>query len=194
MNAEHIRRLSDQDYIQRLGDFLAGEGEKLPHSFSQIARLYKDRIRVFREFREQAGFFFSAKGGSAHFRRRTSSSSRKVLAQKARSASGGEDKINFDPQAVAKYLKAGEIIRYLDEWKKTLDREGDFSDPKNLESLLRKTAERLGVEAKILIHATRVALSGRSVTPGLFEVMAALGKELVLRRISYVIINHKNLT
>ena len=75
-----------------------------------------------------------------------------------------------------------------------MDREGDFSDPKNLESLLRKTAERLGVEAKILIHATRVALSGRSVTPGLFEVMAALGKELVLRRISYVIINHKNLT
>ena len=173
MNAEHIRRLSDQDYIQRLGDFLAGEGEKLPHSFSQIARLYKDRIRVFREFREQAGFFFSAKGGSA---------------------SGGEEEINFDSQAVAKYLKAGEIIRYLDEWKKTLDREGDFSDPKNLESLLRKTAECLGVEAKILIHATRVALSGRSVTPGLFEVMAALGKELVLRRISYVIINHKNLT
>ena len=32
---------------------------------------------------------FPAGGGSAHFRRRTSSSSRKVLAQKARSASGG---------------------------------------------------------------------------------------------------------
>ncbi len=163
MNAEHIRRLSDQDYVRHLGDFLAGEGEKLPHSFSQIARLYKGRIRIFREFREQAGFFF-------------------------------EDKINFDPQAVAKYLKAGEIIRYLDEWKKTLDREGDFSDPKGLEHLLRQTAEKLGIEAKVLIHATRVALSGRSVTPGLFEVMAALGKELVLTRIGYVIINHKNLT
>jgi uroporphyrinogen III methyltransferase/synthase len=39
--------------------------------------------------------WFSAKGGSAHFRRRTSSSSRKVLAQKARSASGGEEKPLF---------------------------------------------------------------------------------------------------
>jgi len=163
MNAEHIRRLSDENYAAQLASFLTAEGKKLPDAFPQIARLYKDRIRIFGEFEEQAGFLF-------------------------------DEKIKFDPQAVAKHLKESEVFRHLEEWKKALERESDFSDSKNLENLLRKTAERLGIEAKVLIHGTRVAVTGRSVTPGLFELVAALGKEGVVKRIGYVIMNPQNLT
>ena len=82
----------------------------------------------------------------------------------------------------------------MEEWRSILDREGDFSNPQVLEALLRKTAERLQVHAGVLIHPTRVAVSGRAVTPGLFEVMVLLGKEQVLKRIQYVIINFNQLS
>ena len=61
-------------------------------------------------------------------------------------------------------------------------------------SEIKRVQNELGIEAKILIHGTRVAVTGRSVSPSLFELMAALGKEVVLKRIGYVIMNPQNLT
>jgi glutamyl-tRNA synthetase len=39
------------------------------------------------------------------------------------------------------------------------------------------------VKAALLIHATRVAITGRSVSPGLFEVAELLGRERTHARI-----------
>jgi glutamyl-tRNA synthetase len=36
-----------------------------------------------------------------------------------------------------------------------------------------------------LIHPARLALSGRTIGPGLFEMMELLGKETVIRRLLY---------
>ncbi len=102
------------------------------------------------------------------------------------------DKITFDSTAVQKYFKGENAKQYLTELQKTLAEEGDFSDPQALETLLRKTAERFDVNAGVLIHPVRIAISGRSVTPGLFEVMVLLGKEVVLRRLEYAIINFES--
>jgi glutamyl-tRNA synthetase len=41
----------------------------------------------------------------------------------------------------------------------------------------------MGLKAGDVIHPARVALTGRKVSPGIFEVMALLGKERVLDRI-----------
>ncbi len=162
MNAEHLRRLSDLDYLNRIREFYV-ETPFLNHKrFNDIALLYKNRIQTFREFSEQTEFFFT-------------------------------DKIQFDRKAVQKYLKDEKAKHNLNEWKRTIDQEGNFSDLQALETLLRKTAERLGINGGELIHPTRVAISGRSVTPGLFEVMSLLGKERVLQRIEYVIINFETL-
>ena len=38
-------------------------------------------------------------------------------------------------------------------------------------------AEARGVKAASLIHAVRVALTGKAVSPGLFEVLALLGRD-----------------
>jgi glutamyl-tRNA synthetase len=38
-----------------------------------------------------------------------------------------------------------------------------------------------------LIHATRVAVTGQAVSPGLFDVLALVGRERVLRRLDEVL-------
>jgi glutamyl-tRNA synthetase len=52
-----------------------------------------------------------------------------------------------------------------------------------IESVLRSVAEKAGVQATKLIHPVRLAVTGVSVGPGLFEILALLGKETVTRRI-----------
>lgn len=56
-----------------------------------------------------------------------------------------------------------------------------------LEILLRNAAEEFGIKLGALAAPLRVAITGRSVSPSLFEVMAILGKEESLKRISEVI-------
>ena len=52
-----------------------------------------------------------------------------------------------------------------------------------LEELYRRLAEELGLSAGKLIHPTRLAVSGVSFGPGLFEMLELLGRETVLRRL-----------
>ena len=105
-----------------------------------------------------------------------------------------EEDISFDPKAVDKYLKDDSARKLLKEWRATLTSKGDFTNPAALEDLLRKSVEQLGVDARMLIHPTRVAISGRTVTPGLFETMAILGRETVLKRLSYVTDHFSDIT
>ncbi len=52
-----------------------------------------------------------------------------------------------------------------------------------VEALVRQTAEQLGVSPGKLIHPLRLALTGRSTGPGLFELMEVLGKTTCERRL-----------
>lgn len=54
----------------------------------------------------------------------------------------------------------------------------------SIEEVLRVLAEESNVSAGKLIHPTRLALSGRVVGPGLFEMMELLGKDVVVRRLN----------
>ena len=57
-------------------------------------------------------------------------------------------------------------------------------DPASTEAALRATAEARGVKAATLIHAVRVAVTGKTVSPGLFEVLALLGRDRVHARLA----------
>ena len=57
-----------------------------------------------------------------------------------------------------------------------------FAAPE-LERLLRAQAEVSGGKAGPLIHATRVAVTGRANSPGLFDVLELIGKERVVDRL-----------
>ena len=51
------------------------------------------------------------------------------------------------------------------------------------ERLLRSRAEAEGVGAGVMIHAVRLALTGKTVSPGLFDVIVFLGRERAMARI-----------
>ena len=56
-------------------------------------------------------------------------------------------------------------------------------DPASTEAALRALAEARGVKAGVLIHAVRVAVTGKTVSPGLFDVLALLGRDRVRARL-----------
>ena len=57
-------------------------------------------------------------------------------------------------------------------------------DPVSLEAALRAVADARGVKAATLIHAVRVALTGKTVSPGLFDVVALVGRERTHERLA----------
>ena len=90
-----------------------------------------------------------------------------------------------DEAAVAKHLSAPDLGPHLAAWRGRLGNLTSF-DPATLEASLRALAEERGIKAGVLIHATRVAVTGQAVSPGLFEVLALVGRERVLRRLDAV--------
>ncbi len=52
-----------------------------------------------------------------------------------------------------------------------------------IEAVIRKVAEEKELGAGNIIHPTRVALTGRTIGPGLFETIVVLGKDRVLKRL-----------
>jgi glutamyl-tRNA synthetase len=93
-----------------------------------------------------------------------------------------QDTVEYDPHAVAKHLDKAEIRAALHDLRLVFDRIAPATIT-TLESALRAHAETSGVKAAALIHATRVAVTGRTVSPGLFEVLELLGPDTVRTRI-----------
>ena len=95
------------------------------------------------------------------------------------------DAVDRDPAAVQKHLSSPDLPPSLAAWRERLATVTPF-DPPSLEAALRTVAEERGIKAGALIHATRVAVTGQAVSPGLFDVLALVGRERVLRRLADV--------
>ena len=92
-----------------------------------------------------------------------------------------QEEVSYDPEAAAKFLTpeyaghlaaVAERIPGLTEYTKA-----------SLEVFLRALAEERGTKLKWLAQTLRVALTGKTVSPGIDEVMVTLGKERVIGRI-----------
>ncbi|HEY9430165.1 MAG TPA: glutamate--tRNA ligase [Blastocatellia bacterium] len=92
----------------------------------------------------------------------------------------------FDEAAVKKNLHKDpalkELLPQLADAFATLD---EFTHD-STEALLREFADEKGVKAGLLINATRTALTGQAVGPGLFDVVAAVGKDRTVARLKHV--------
>jgi glutamyl-tRNA synthetase len=94
------------------------------------------------------------------------------------------DSIEYDPEAVAKNWKeAAAAADTLDATRGALESEPAWT-AEALEASLRKLAESRGVAAGKVFQPLRVALTGLSVSPGIFEVLMMQGRDLALKRIS----------
>jgi glutamyl-tRNA synthetase len=96
------------------------------------------------------------------------------------------DDLVYDQSAIEKYLKQDGMREHLEAVDEAFRATASF-DAASLEAALRKTADARGVKAGTLIHAVRVALTGRTVSPGLFEVAALVGRDLTHARLAKAI-------
>jgi glutamyl-tRNA synthetase len=87
-----------------------------------------------------------------------------------------------DPAAFERVLGANGGTTRLDEAREALEEVGTW-DVESLERALREAVERLGVRPKDVFQPVRVAIAGSTVSPGIFESLALLGRDESLRRI-----------
>jgi glutamyl-tRNA synthetase len=91
--------------------------------------------------------------------------------------------VDYDPQAAAKHWKdPSAVSERLTRLRSVLERT-EIWDEESLERELRALAETLEIGAGKLIHPSRLALTGLAVSPGIFEVMNLMGRDLVIARI-----------
>ena len=74
---------------------------------------------------------------------------------------------------------AADLLRKARERLETIE----FFDAQHTEKVYQKLIGEMGIKAGEIIHPTRLALTGRTVSPGLYDVMALLGKERCLARL-----------
>ena len=100
------------------------------------------------------------------------------------------DPSDYDEKGIKKYFStiSAELLQKL----QTELFNGVVFDPENLELLIRQFAEKQNTNASQIIHPLRLALTGKTFSPGIFEVMQILGKERVLRRINKAVQYIKN--
>lgn len=97
------------------------------------------------------------------------------------------EEVTYDDAAVRRHWKDPALARqYLTALR---DRYATLTpwDEEPLETELRSLADELGIGAGRLIHPLRVALTGLAVSPGIFEVLVAMGPELSLQRLEAAI-------
>ncbi len=92
-----------------------------------------------------------------------------------------KENIEFEEKAAKKFLKAavleplkqiGELIESLDSFNQT-----------DLEEIFKKIMEENNLKFGKIAQPVRVALTGKTVSPGIFEMILALGKEKTVQRI-----------
>ena len=161
LNGQWIRRLADDDLIDRLAPFLAraradGRIDREPtrEELTALLPIVRERLPVLGAITDIVGFLFS-------------------------------DAIDLDPVLlVPKRWERGTARAGLAAASRALDAAGvDGFTAEGLEAGLRGVAEANGWKAGDLFMAIRVALTGRTTTPPLFESMVALGLERTLERL-----------
>jgi glutamyl-tRNA synthetase len=90
--------------------------------------------------------------------------------------------VEYDPAAVEKFLKDPKVVENLRLLADRLEGLPRF-DLENTEACVRGLAEELGVKAGVLLNASRVAVTGQAVAPGMFDVMMLVGQEATVARL-----------
>ena len=96
------------------------------------------------------------------------------------------DEVDYEAAAVDKHLRASGTRDHLVALEQSFAALPDF-DVVSTEAALRQVAAERGIKAGTLIHAVRVAVTGRTASPGLFEVLSLVGRERTHARLAHAI-------
>ncbi|RME26505.1 MAG: glutamate--tRNA ligase [Deltaproteobacteria bacterium] len=103
------------------------------------------------------------------------------LGEQARFYFVPDDALDWDEQAVKKHIKAS-TRPILDGLLAVLEGVEDWSQ-EGLEAAVKPWVEAEGIKLGKVAQPVRVSLTGKGVGPGLWEMLAAIGREVALRRI-----------
>jgi glutamyl-tRNA synthetase len=156
----YMQQLSSEEKVERMLPFLVKAG-LLKEADSALARqlLSKivaaagDRLKVAGDILAYADFFFLA-----------------------------DDAYPFDAESFEKHLKKPESAEQLAKFRDRLAALSSF-DVESLERMMHEFLEAEQIKIGAVIHAIRVAVTGKPVGPGLYDCLAILGKEKCLARI-----------
>ena len=158
MNGVYIRALTDEELAERTAPYLERAlGRPVDRDLlTRIAPLIRERIKLLADAAEMADFFFLE--GEMDYAAET------LLGKKF----AGDA-----PGAAAALQAVVERVEGIEPWQHEA-----------LEGAIRPLAEELSLKAGDLFGLIRVAVSGKTVSPPLFETMAVLGRERTLERLA----------
>lgn len=93
------------------------------------------------------------------------------------------DDFPYEEKGVRKYFQKPGVAELLEAAGRRLAQLDSF-DLQSVEEAYRSLSAELGVGTGEIIHPTRLALSGRTMGPGLFDIMVILGREKTLQRLA----------
>jgi glutamyl-tRNA synthetase len=93
------------------------------------------------------------------------------------------EEVDIDPAAAEKQLAGDDAVEVLDAATAALRDLADWSTPAIEEGLKRALVEELGRKPRQAFGPVRVAVSGRTVSPPLYESIELLGRDRTLRRL-----------
>jgi nondiscriminating glutamyl-tRNA synthetase len=155
MNAQHLRMLPEEERVHRATEFLESRGRDLS------SRPPEWRGALVRAIGDRLKTLADVEGYGAF---------------------ALDESLETDPVAWSELEEKPDVASRLRTLAQRIGALADFS-LENLEKVTRDLAAGLGIKAGELIGVTRVALTGRKVSPGIFEVMWLLGKERTRERL-----------
>lgn len=168
INAEWIRTLEVSDLANRLIPYLISEGVFVDQPSApdkelilQAIPLIQERMETLRQGANMLAFLFLGNAGSPEF--------------------------EVDPDEAAKVLNT-ESQPVLIEALSALNQVNDWTTEKIEEALRVALIDGLSLKPKVAFGPVRVAVTGRRVSPPLFESLELLGKARSLSRIQAAII------
>lgn len=93
-----------------------------------------------------------------------------------------KEDIVYNEEAINKVFRKEGVNKILDDLTVLLNEEKNFTAD-HLEETVRKYCQEKNLNTKLVFHPLRVAVSGRTEGPCLFQMLELLGKERVIRRI-----------
>jgi glutamyl-tRNA synthetase len=94
------------------------------------------------------------------------------------------DEVELDPAAAVKQLSGPEAVEVLDTAERALAALPEWTTPAIEEALKTSLVDGLGRKPRQAFGPVRVAISGRTVSPPLYESMELLGRERSLARLA----------
>ena len=154
LNFQHLRKKSDDEVLGMVKEYLAST------DIGAGARTDDYLRSVIAAMRERASFVRDFVDKCAYFYKAPT---------------------DYDPDVVKKRWKPESASQLRFFSSQLADRPVSSKD--DYEAILHKAAEELKIKVSELIHPLRLAVSGVGAGPGLYDILAILGKEEILQRI-----------